>query len=526
MTLARVSGSLTRPWGLVQAELDDALGDGQNVDGERHWTVDFRAYSLAVTAERSTGDVELTVSTAFPYTPLAVASLLFAIAITAFGASTSLIALAFSGCLGIAGVALLPGLYHVQMFHHRVPDLIAADTIRLTPSLAFPVGGVLLILWTITTAPLYRGLTLLLAGLLLGITAYAIGAVPARLQRQHSVFVFAAFSSLPLLVTTGNFGLVSYTHDVLPPQHVVLLLWMLCFHTIVFSGAYAFLCRVFAANVDDVSNEPVSSLPSRIGWFGYVLAINVATLLLLGGLLTDGWSFGFLTFPMAELVTAHRVLGVPFPQVTTVAALLLLAMPLLGLLFMWGLHLLRQGRQFGRLKTATTADTSVDSTVPVRILESERPLAYVALLSPGRPVIVLSRGLRDELNTEELAAVIAHEEYHVHNRDPLWNLFASTIGVAIGGRNLLLASHDYPTVEREADRYAADRCGADALVSALRTIERLNMGGIDSHARFDSPSQPGLSWLFTAPYRVLFGSVVVANAHASVDERIERVLTA
>lgn len=525
MTLARVSGSLTRPWGLAQTTLDDALGAG-NDDGERRrWTVDGRLYSLAVTADRATGTIDVAVSTSLPYTTLAVAALLFAIIAVGLGTSTYAALFAFTVCFVVASAALVPGLYHFQRLYYHVQEVIDVETLRITPSLAFPVGGVLMILWSLTASPLFRGLTLLLAGLLLSTTAYAVGAVPAPIRRQQTVIVFAAFSGLPLLVTTGNFGLVSHVHDQVPTSHLLFLLWVLCVHTVVFVGVYAYLCRVFLANADSISNEPVSSLSSRAGWFGYVLVFNVATLAVLVGVLTDGWWFDRLTFPTAAIVAANDALGVPLPRTTTTALVIFLALPLVGLISMWGLHLFRQVRQFSRIRAATTLDRTVESTVPVRILETDRPLAHVAQVSPWRPVIVLSSGLRDELESEELAAVVAHEEYHVRNRDPLWNLLASLVGVAVGGRNLLVASYDYPKVEREADRYAANRCGTDALVGALRTIERLDVPATDAHARFgDNPEERSLSWLFAAPYRTLFGSVVVANAHASVDERVSLIL--
>ncbi|RQH00083.1 M56 family metallopeptidase [Natrarchaeobius oligotrophus] len=525
MTLARVSGSLTKPWRLVQIELDDVLGTG-NDDGEsQRWTVDGRLYSLAVTADRSTGDVDVAVSTSLPYTTLAVASLLFATIAAVVGTSAHATAVAFTVCLAVAVAALLPGLYHFQRLYYHVPEIIDVERIRITPSLALPVGGVLVIMWSLAESPLFRGLTLLLAGLLLSTTAYVVGAVPAPLRRQQTVAVFAAFSSLPLLVTTGNVGLVSHVQDQVPTSHLLFLLWALSIHTVVFLGVYAHLCRVFLANVDSFSIEPVSSLSSRAGWFGYVLAFNVATLATLIGLLTDGRWFERFTVPTAEIVSAHGALGVPFPRAITTILVVVLALPLVGLVLLWGLHLVRQVRQLRRIRVATTLDRTVESIVPVRILETDRPLAYVAQVSPWSPVIVLSSGLRDELEPEELAAVVAHEEYHVRNRDPLWNLLASVVGVAVGGRNLLVAAYDYPKVEREADRYAADRYGADALVGALRTIEGLDVSTTDSHAQFGgNPREGSFSWLFAAPYRMLFGSVVVANAHASVDERVSLVL--
>ncbi len=138
----------------------------------------------------------------------------------------------------------------------------------------------------------------------------------------------------------------------------------------------------------------------------------------------------------------------------------------------------------------------------------------------------MSTGLLDELADEEVAAVIAHEEYHVRNGDPRWNLLASLFGLAVGGRNALVVAHDYPRVEREADRYAAREHGTETFVRALRRIERLRATVPPADAHTEAVGSGVLPRILAAPYRVLFGSVVLENAHASTDERIEAVLAA
>jgi Zn-dependent protease with chaperone function len=106
----------------------------------------------------------------------------------------------------------------------------------------------------------------------------------------------------------------------------------------------------------------------------------------------------------------------------------------------------------------------------------------------------------------------------------------------------LLAFYDYPTIERAADTYASEVVDTNATVSALRRLEALRddesfplAGALVSEAAVEKP-RPGETVLLTssiltnlrlyvtAPYRLLFGSVLLQRAHGSVDERIARLL--
>ncbi len=521
MTLARASGSLTRPWGLAKAELDGIFGDAQRSSETYFWTVTFRLYTLTVTVDRSTGDIEVAVSTNLPYDTLAIASLLVTIAITWPSMSTIGVFLAVSCCLIVAAIGLVPGLYHFQWLHHRVPEIYSTDTTWITPTVALPVIGVLVSMWAITPSLLFRALTLLIATFLLVITLYAVGWVPESLRRQQIVLAFAFFSGLPLLVTVGNLGLVSHAAQLVTPRQLTLIVWGLGIHTGVVLIVYSYLCLLFVRNIDKIPNHPVSSLPARIAWFGYFLLLNLASVILTVGLLIDRWWFTSLNIPRAEMVIGHQSLGMPFAEPVVSVAITVLALPLFCVVGLWMVHFYHWTARALNVANRTTRDSTIDAAVPVRIVDTERPLAHVTQILPGRPVIVVSSGLAKSLSDEEFNAVIAHEEYHARNRDPLWNTLSTIFGIAVGGRNVLIASYDYPHVERAADQYAAAQCGPAAVISALRSIERLGTSSTP-HAQFaDGPYRSRVSALLSAPYRVLFGSVVIANAHATVDERIE-----
>jgi Zn-dependent protease with chaperone function len=84
-----------------------------------------------------------------------------------------------------------------------------------------------------------------------------------------------------------------------------------------------------------------------------------------------------------------------------------------------------------------------------------------------RPTVVVSTGLYESLEREEVAAVLAHEEAHLHSRDNLLLLLAQTLamtfvlvpGARLAFRRLRRAQ------ELAADEYASARLG-DSLVVA------------------------------------------------------------
>ena len=53
----------------------------------------------------------------------------------------------------------------------------------------------------------------------------------------------------------------------------------------------------------------------------------------------------------------------------------------------------------------------------VEVIDHDEPFAFTFGL--GRPRVAISRGLIEQLSSEELGAVIVHERYHVRARDPL-----------------------------------------------------------------------------------------------------------
>lgn len=169
------------------------------------------------------------------------------------------------------------------------------------------------------------------------------------------------------------------------------------------------------------------------------------------------------------------------------------------------------------MKTEPISD--IDGSVPVRVLQTPGIVAHPFRAPTGQEAVLLSRGVLDELDEDELEAVISHELYHLRNRDLSRNAVATLFGLLVGGRNALVAVYDYPKIERKADEYAVSRVGADPLVRALRRLDSMRSLSVARPGVVGEYERRG-TWLISAPYHVLFGSVLLENAHASVDERV------
>lgn len=99
--------------------------------------------------------------------------------------------------------------------------------------------------------------------------------------------------------------------------------------------------------------------------------------------------------------------------------------------------------------------------ISCRLYEDSRPLAFCAGLL--RPTIYVSRAAQDQMSDEVLRVVMAHEEHHRLNRDPLRRAVARTLAEGffflpvlgqVGQKYLALS-------EIKADRAAAGATGSD-----------------------------------------------------------------
>lgn len=76
--------------------------------------------------------------------------------------------------------------------------------------------------------------------------------------------------------------------------------------------------------------------------------------------------------------------------------------------------------------TAKLADEFGTRDPRIIILETDVPNAYATDTLPTRPIIVLTTGIIDQLDLDELKAVLAHEMSHIRSYDVFFMLFLST----------------------------------------------------------------------------------------------------
>lgn len=122
----------------------------------------------------------------------------------------------------------------------------------------------------------------------------------------------------------------------------------------------------------------------------------------------------------------------------------------------------------GRQPTAgVAAAAGVEGLRNVVVVDDD--LAYAYTFGVWSPRVVLSRGLVEAADDSQLAAVLAHERYHVAHRDPLRIIVARAIAAAmffVPATSVLVQRYRVAR-ELEADRCAMRRCGRSALAGAL-----------------------------------------------------------
>lgn len=213
--------------------------------------------------------------------------------------------------------------------------------------------------------------------------------------------------------------------------------------------------------------------------------------------------------------------GVPLP----IAAIVIPAMMLLGEFMLLG-----GGERVAKMmggKPADDALTKLCSRVAVRAglpppahvyeIPTSELNAFAAGFGSGDATVAVTSGIRQALSTRELEAVIAHEIGHIRHKDMITNMHAAVAIAGLGGLyelgHMMLRSQQYARdseggedgeggsaaslglalmaggiatrvlahllqlsvsrgAEYEADRVAAELCGADAMIAALSKIER------------------------------------------------------
>jgi len=119
-----------------------------------------------------------------------------------------------------------------------------------------------------------------------------------------------------------------------------------------------------------------------------------------------------------------------------------------------------------------------------RLLDS--PLLYTAQIGFWQPSLVISQGLLQTLNAEQLQAVLTHEQAHYYYRDTFWFFWLGWVrrvtawlpNTELLWQELLLLR------ELRADRWAAARVDALLLAESLLIVVRAPMIASDFAAAF------------------------------------------
>lgn len=153
-----------------------------------------------------------------------------------------------------------------------------------------------------------------------------------------------------------------------------------------------------------------------------------------------------------------------------VALVLLVAVATPGLV-RFGTGVLHTWRMHGRLRALLRVGR--ESSDDVVELDSRQPLVFTA--GYLRPRVVMSRGLREALDEEQLAVVIAHEKNHAAHRDGALRLLAGLLAIILPGQiGERLCREIERAGEEAADRAAAVAVGSSVVVAeTLLRVERL-----------------------------------------------------
>lgn len=522
MRISRTAGSLLKPWGLVQMELEETFGEPEQTGDEYRWAVgSFRLFEVEAVVNPPTGQMEVVVSTTLPYSLMAIVSFGLALLLALVSASTAFVGSSIAFAMVV--LPLAANWRFQRYFYNRTSELASLEEYSITPVVLLPLLGFILAPFLLAEATTFRVLSLVLALFLFPFFVSVTTLSVDSLRRQFPAWGLVFFSSLPILLTMGNFWLLAQLTEEVPVEWIPYVTGFLVVSTLLVLVAYAYLCRLFLSAVRFAPNEPISSTVLRTLWWGYFLGLNAGLVLLLGGLLFDRGVSPVADISLEVIVTGFATTGLATPTVAANLSLLVLGTPLLGLTVLWVWNLIRRLSLYRELTAKTKPTSQIDGKVPVRVLETAGIVAHPFRTLTGEEAILISRDVIDELSEDELEAVIAHETYHLRNRDLSRNAVATVFGLLVGGTNALVAIYDYPKIEREADEYAASQVGADALVRALRRLDSMRALSATRPAVTGNHAASN-TWLISAPYRVLFGSIILENAHASIDERVAYVI--
>ena len=256
---------------------------------------------------------------------------------------------------------------------------------------------------------------------------------------------------------------------------------------------------------------------------------------------TAGVSVAAVVAPVAAADHALTALGGPSNSLAVAVAAVYLvpaALPVAGVVYQVGTVSRDVRALFAASRPVSPAayDLAPD-LIDAELRVYDGPIDGVCGLSTlRRDAVFLPERTAEAVSTDELAALVAHEDAHasVYN-DGLLSVSSPLLaGVTFTGRNVLLAALNFRAREFRADRYAARRVSGDALADALRAVSTRRSVDRADDADLASDRSPAAAFTSFAPgtgpstragalFGLLYGDYTLTRAHPTVDERVDRV---
>jgi len=268
------------------------------------------------------------------------------------------------------------------------------------------------------------------------------------------------------------------------------------------------------------------------------------------------------SYEATDRIAAYIPLPIP-DRTISIAIFGVLLIPTLSFLLTWMVGLPKGViNKFRVIRTGTHIDHD-SSEVPDNITVLEINDEYGVIVRPIslffglKQYILIGESAHKELDTEDqLDAVLAHEVYHIQNRDLQVGAVSQLLSFCFGGKNAILAFYDYPKIEREADEYAAKNVGKKPTKIAIDKLDivsrKLNGGeisnaspGMLSTKRAEKYSTKMSDLLISgdsekltsrlssmrevlesytnAPENLLHKDVLVQSSHTDAETRIQRI---
>jgi hypothetical protein len=116
---------------------------------------------------------------------------------------------------------------------------------------------------------------------------------------------------------------------------------------------------------------------------------------------------------------------------------------------------------------------------------------------------------------KEIEAIVAHEEKHIRSREALLFFYIPLLSFLLfTGQNVIYSLLNFREREFQADKYAKEKVGEEAIISALQKAKLAN------NIR-DSESSD-LTW-WQNYFGLFYGTFAHSEAHPDLDERIHRL---